>query len=352
MPNLKIKDGDGNPKFIKSTGDGTINNPYVNEQKVEISAFGSALPAGSNLIGKVDVMTMPTISFSQGSTIGVSSLPSLPAGSNSIGKVEITNFPAAAPLPAGTNTIGKVEVTNFPTTQTITGTVAISNSQIEIANDFGSPVPVSGSVNISNFPTTQAVTGTVSISNSSIEIANDTGSPVPISGAVSVSNFPATQTVAGTVSISNSSFEIANDVGNPIPVSGSVNISNFPATQAVSGTVAISNSSFEIANDIGNPIPVSTISSTTINTGISNPFSVSSAVSNIAANSNRKGLTIYSPLAFDIFIGVQNTVSSSSYLVKLTQDFNYYEFPYGYTGGVSIVCASGNTGNIHVREFI
>lgn len=89
--------------------------------------------------------------------------------------------------------------------------VSIQNSSLEISNDVGNPVPVSGSV---------------AITNSSIEISNDVGNPVPVSGSVS---------------ITNSSIEIANDVGNPVPVSG---------------TVAISNSSFEISNDVGNPVPV------------------------------------------------------------------------------------------------
>jgi hypothetical protein len=51
------------------------------------------------------------------------------------------------------------------------------------------------------------VTGTVAISNSSVEISNDVGNPIPVSG---------------TVAISNSSIEIANDVGNPVPVNGTV----------------------------------------------------------------------------------------------------------------------------------
>jgi hypothetical protein len=106
--------------------------------------------------------------------------------------------------------------------------VTVNNAQLEIANDSGNPIPVSGTVAISGTPT-------VTISNSSIEIANDVGNPVPISG---------------TVAISNSSVEIANDVGNPIPVNGTVAISGTP-------TVTISNSSIEIANDVGNPVPVS-----------------------------------------------------------------------------------------------
>jgi hypothetical protein len=56
---------------------------------VEIT-FGESLPAGSNLIGSVDV----------------DSLPSLPAGDNNIGNVDIVTLPELA---AGTQEIGKVQ---------------------------------------------------------------------------------------------------------------------------------------------------------------------------------------------------------------------------------------------------
>lgn len=45
---------------------------------------------------------------------------------------------------------------------------------------------------------------TLSVTANGVEITNDSGSPIPVSG---------------TVAISNSSVEIANDAGNPIPVS-------------------------------------------------------------------------------------------------------------------------------------
>lgn len=50
------------------------------------------LPAGSNNIGDVDVLT----------------LPALPAGSNNIGDVDVLSLPS---LPTGTNTIGRVGLT-------------------------------------------------------------------------------------------------------------------------------------------------------------------------------------------------------------------------------------------------
>ena len=58
-----------------------------------IKGFNTALPAGSNKIGKVDVASLPTI----------------PAGSNKIGKVDGASLPT---IPAGSNNIGIVSLKN------------------------------------------------------------------------------------------------------------------------------------------------------------------------------------------------------------------------------------------------
>jgi hypothetical protein len=124
----------------------------------------------------------------------------------------------------------------------VSGSVTVTNSSLEISNDAGNPVPVSGTF----WQTTQPVSLTSSplpsgASTSALQTAGNVslGSidgklPTLISGRVPVD-------IGSSISI-GSSIEISNDVGNPIPVSG---------------TVAISNSSVEIANDVGNPIPVS-----------------------------------------------------------------------------------------------
>lgn len=73
-----------------------------------------------------------------------------------------------------------------------------------------------------------------------VEIKNDSGNPVPVSGTV-------TTTPSGTQDVnivSSVELEIKNDTGNPIPVNGTVNIGTMPEV--------------EISNDAGNPIPVYT----------------------------------------------------------------------------------------------
>ena len=85
--------------------------------KVDIAAFDSALPAGTNLMGKVGIdQTTP------GTTNGVQVNAALPAGTNLMGKVGIdqttpgtTNgVQVNAALPAGDNNIGNVDIVSLP----------------------------------------------------------------------------------------------------------------------------------------------------------------------------------------------------------------------------------------------
>lgn len=69
----------------------------------------SALPAGTNNIGDVDVLTLPALAAGTNNIgdVDVLTLPALPAGSNNIGDVDVLTLPA---LPAGSNNIGDVDV--------------------------------------------------------------------------------------------------------------------------------------------------------------------------------------------------------------------------------------------------
>jgi hypothetical protein len=92
--------------------------------------------------------------------------------------------------------------------------VSIQNASLEISNDVGNPVPISG---------------VVAISNASLEISNDVGNPVPISGVVT---------------ITNASLEISNDVGNPVPVNiAGVTVGEKPAASSLPVVLATENSS-------------------------------------------------------------------------------------------------------------
>lgn len=92
------------------------------------------------------------------------------------------------------------------------------------------------------------VEGQIDVTVGEVEVKNDSGNPVPVSGTVAVSNFPATQNVAVTSSVE---IEVKNDSGNPVPVSGTVTanagtgpfpVSDNSGSLTVDGTVAATQS--------------------------------------------------------------------------------------------------------------
>lgn len=175
--------------------------------------------------------------------------------------------------------------------------VTVMNTALEITNDAGNPIPVNGTVAVSTLPAPLNVIGSgaaasalrvqladeslsaleninVTVTNSSVEITNDAGNPVPVSGTVtanigttnglaldtSVNSLlkPASTLAAVTTlgSITNTVVVKADTLANQPnalkvdgsavtqPISGSVSVTgtanvsvtNFPAVQPVSAT--------------------------------------------------------------------------------------------------------------------
>lgn len=83
----------------------------------------ASLSAGTNNIGDVDVL----------------SLPSLPAGTNNIGDVDVLSLPA---LPAGTNNIGDVDVATLPVSFG-SGATDATTQRVVLVNDQTLPISAS-----------------------------------------------------------------------------------------------------------------------------------------------------------------------------------------------------------------
>jgi hypothetical protein len=89
-------------------------------------------------------------------------------------------------------------------------------------------------VNIGGDGAITITSGTVTVNNE-VEVTNDSGNPIPVSGTVTANTglsqpLTDTQLRATAVPVSGTFWQATQ------PVSGSVSISNFPATQSVSGT--------------------------------------------------------------------------------------------------------------------
>lgn len=105
-----------------------------------------------------------------------------------------------------------------------------------------------------------------------VEVKNDSGNPLPVSGSVSVSNFPATQPISGTVAVSNfpASVEVSNDVGNPLPVSGTI------TANAGTGTFAVSAATLPLPAGAATSVLQTTgnVSLSSIDSKLTSPLSV------------------------------------------------------------------------------
>jgi hypothetical protein len=216
--------------------------------------------------------------------------------------VIVSNFPATVALDAATlAALETITVLQGTSPWVVSGTVNIGTMpEVEIKNDSGNPIPVSGTVALdaSTLAALETITvlqgtspwvvsGTVDIGTMpEVEIKNDSGNPIPVSGTVTVLQGTSPWVVSGTVNIGTMpEVEIKNDTGNPIPVTGTVTITDGSGPITVDGTVALDASTLaaletitvlqgtspwvvsgtvnigtmpevEIKNDIGNPIPV------------------------------------------------------------------------------------------------
>ena len=139
------------------------------------------------------------------------------------GSVSVSNFPATqnvavtSALPAGNNNIGDVDVASLPVAFNA-GIASATTQRVVIASDQ-TAIPVTGtlSATITGVATeTKQDTGNTSLASIDSKLPALSGGRVPVdiggSGSITITS--------GTVTVSNE-VEIKNDVGNPVPVSAS-----------------------------------------------------------------------------------------------------------------------------------
>lgn len=102
-------------------------------------------------------------------------------------------------------------------------------------------------------------------------------------------------------------------------------------------------------------MPLSNPSTVTVqfpNSTTATPTTVVASASNVsllAANSNRKGATIWNNSTATLFVELGSPAGSATYTAKLLPD-GYFEIPFGYTGPISGIWSAVN-GNAMVREL-
>ncbi len=319
--NLRVSasiDGGSNTVKAQQSGTWNVNNTSVNVATVTVSGtpnvavtntptvtVGSALPTGTNNIGKVTGSTI-TVVNPAGSNLGVNVnntvaatlSAALPSGTNQIGTVSgssvTINTPGGAALPvsigtalpAGTNSIGSVTAAQLtPGNLKMTAYIASASNTVTAVQPTGSNLHV----DVDNYPTTQSVSGSSvtafqggtwslspAVGTSSVTFAG-VAQPVTVSGTpnVAVTNVPTVKISSSGV---NGSTITAVIYGTPaVTVSGTVNttIGNTPAV-TISG----------VANTLVTNLPA--VSTVTFN-GIAQPVSGTLSVTGSTVNVNIDG---------------------------------------------------------------
>lgn len=153
-----------NPLPIVQTG--TLNVGTV----TAVTAISNALPAGTNNIGDVDVL----------------SLPAIPAGTNNIGDVDVLTLPA---LPAGTNNIGDVDVLSIAAGDNNIGNVDIVTVPTDPFGANADAASATGSISAklrfiaaTGIPVTSLPNVTLAAGTNTNEIVGDVAQDIPVAG--------------------------------------------------------------------------------------------------------------------------------------------------------------------------
>jgi hypothetical protein len=203
-------------------------------------------------------------------------------------------------------------------------TLSVTADGVEIKNDTGNPVPVSGTVTANVADPSNVIQSGVEagILAYAADLAND---PLPISGTVTanVGNLP--------LATSPNNWEtIGDQIGTGLNAAGlNVDVASLPA---ISGTVT--------ANAGTGTFTTSDRGATGQATATS--FTSTSSASLKASNSSRKLLTIYNEGAGNLYVLYGNgTASSTNYSVRLAAG-DYLEIE-KYTGDLTGIFATAGT---------
>ena len=134
---------------LETTTADVSDNPLRDNGKIDIAAFDVALPAGTNNIGDIDVLSLPALPAGT-NNIGDVDILTIAAGDNNIGNVDIVSLPA---LVAGTANIGDVDVLTLPNVAQATASNLKNEPNGHVAHDgidSGNPLKMGGRARTSN----------------------------------------------------------------------------------------------------------------------------------------------------------------------------------------------------------
>jgi hypothetical protein len=341
------------------------------------------LPAGTNNIGDVDVLTMPPL---PAGTNAIGKLAGPNTGVN-IGQVDLATTPTAnlatiasdttflrtynpvlPPLPAGTNNIGDVDVMTLP--PLVASTAAIG----KLAPNAG---VVIGSVDLAATPT--ANLATIAADTTFLRSYNPVLQPLPAGtnniGDVDVLTLPplpaglnaigklATNNGVniGTVDVSSVSGTVSANVTGTVSLApgtwniGDVDVLTLPPLPA--GTNTIGKLAANVGVNIGTVDVNGTISIGALElvgaTALT-PVVIVAAISSVtlaAANANRVGCIIFNNSTARLYVRMEAGATTTNWCF-IIEAGGYWEMPRRYHVGIITGVWASATGDAHVTETV
>jgi len=261
----------------------------VNATGALYTSLATALPAGSNAIGKLAANSGVDIG-----DVDVTSLPALPAGTNSIGTVILGAGTAAfGKLSANSGVdIGDVDVTSLPSIPAGTnsiGTVILGAGTAAIGKLAANSGVDIGDVDVTSLPALPAGTnsigtvilgaGTAAIGKLAANSGVDIGDVTLNAGTAEIGKLAAGTASIGTVGLNAGSNAIGKLAANSGVDIGDVDVTSLPALPAGTNTIG--------KVDVNALAPVDFLDSGLVNTGTANIAATGTVVvSSLAAACN------------------------------------------------------------------
>ena len=271
-----------------------------------------AIPAGTNNIGDVDVVTMPAVALDVATLAALETIQigSIAAGNNNIGDVDVASLPA---IPAGNNNIGDVDIATVPAPLNVVGAgTEAAALRVTLANNS---------------------TGIVSLSAASLAALE------------SVDLNAATLAALETIQIGS----IAAGTNNI----GDVDVLTLPAIPAGNNNIGdVDIASIAAGNNNIGDVDVASLPAEN-RPATATLANVSASVTSVtlrASAATRRGLMIVNESAADLYVKFGATASLTSYTVKMGPG-SYYELPSPpYTGVVDGIWSAAS-GTARVTEL-
>jgi hypothetical protein len=332
----------------QTTGNASLNSidgkiTICNTGAVTVSA---ALPAGTNNIGDVDVLTLPNVTLASQLNPFTSAIPiSDNAGSITVdgtvaatqsGTWNINNVSGTVSLPTGAATETTLSALNGKVTACNTGAVTISAALPAGANNIGD-------VDVLTLPNV-ILASQANPFTSAIPISDNAGS-ITVDGTVAA-------TQSGTWNITNVSGTISLPTG--AATESTLSTLNGKVTACNTGAVTISTALPAGTNNIGD-VDVLTLPDVALKnystSAVTSVVSAATSTSVLASNANRRMAIMVNDTDRNTYVKLGATASTTSFSYKLSPG-QILELPIPiYTGAIDAIWDASPTGSMRVTEI-